>query len=111
METEADKQFATDIALQKVKAELNSKGYKLVRDNGAVKLLDKDNLEVHDSQNTKVGLQMFIDGAIAQLIAPVKKVEQEAPPAGGGNRNLPKGNESAKANMAELMKSMEAPKS
>lgn len=111
-ETEADKLFAAETALNKIKSEAAAKGYKLVRDeNGNLQLRTSENLKVIDPSNhTEVGLNQFIDGAVSSLIAPKTEPETKLPQGGGSGNNGQRSQnlESAKANMNELLQSFDA---
>ena len=86
METEQDKQFAIEAALLKVRQELGNKNYKVIRENGVPKLVTSENLKVYEG-GSEIPLHNFIDGAIAQLIAPVKQASGQIPATGGGAPN------------------------
>lgn len=83
--TKEQRPFAIDTAWNKVQQDLAGAGYKIVRENGKLKVQFTDGREAFDAQNNPVGIQNFIEGSIRPLLAPNKKEgEDNPPPAGAG---------------------------
>lgn len=102
--TESDKQFAVETAALKVKNLLSEKKFKLVNQNGQLELQTLDNLKPYEQGNLVLA-HNFIDGAIASIIAPVKKDGNvSTPPNGSTGGHVPhsKGIENAKAAFESL---------
>lgn len=87
--------FAIDTAWNKVQQDLQAAGYKIVRENGKVKVQFSDGREAFDANNNPVVLQKFIEGSIQPLLATNKKEgnDDQRPPdnAGGANAGAPSG--------------------
>jgi len=110
-DTEANRQFAVETAAMKVKADLASKGYKLVRENGNLTLKTSDGTNVYDANHTEVKLNTFVDGAVSALIAPTKTDPNAGKlpgggGTGGGNNNGKQNFDSAKAELANVAAGM-----
>lgn len=71
-----------------VTEELKTKGLKLVRENGLLKLTKEDGSEPFDDKNNKLELSSFIDGALSQR-GLLKITDSNGP---GGNGNNPPAN-------------------
>lgn len=70
-----------------VDQELKSKGLKLVRENGTLRLVKEDGTDPYDDKNNKLELPTFIDGALAQR--GLLKVSDPVEPGQPGNGPTP----------------------
>jgi gas vesicle protein len=77
-----------------VNQELQQKGLKLMRENGALKLLKADGTDPYNEKNEKLELHSFLDGALAQR--GLLKVSDPNNPGGSGNGNVTPQNVSGK---------------
>lgn len=106
--TPEENTFAVETAANKVRMDLQSKGYKLVRENGNLTLKTLDDQKPFDVNHNPVDFQKFIDGAISPLLSPVDPGKPNPPPPGAGGNGAP-GNQNVSAvqQLAELSKSFQ----